>query len=86
MCSIEAKHFSKTSRKFEFRFLLSSSIVNVEDSESSLKVVRSLDPSSENTQVSKTVCVHNDSQCIVREYEKSIVRVVGPYVNAHVFL
>ena len=59
MCSIEAKHCNKTSRKFYFHFLLSSSIVDVEDSESSLKIVRSHDPLSENTQVSKTVCEHN---------------------------
>jgi len=59
MCSIEAKHCNKTSQKSIFHFLLSSSIVEVEDSESSLKIVRSQDPLSENTQVSKTVCEHN---------------------------
>jgi len=37
------KHFNKTSRKFLFHFLLSSSIKDVEDSESSLKVVWSHD-------------------------------------------
>ena len=31
----------------------------VEDSESSLKIVRSHDPLSENTLVNKTVCEHN---------------------------
>ena len=55
MCSIEAKHCNKTSRKFYFHFLLASSVVDVEDSESSLKIVRSHDPLSENTQVGKTV-------------------------------
>ena len=39
-------------------------MVDVEDSESSLKVVRSHDPKSENTQVSKTVCVHNGAHGI----------------------
>ena len=39
--------------------------MDVEDSESSLKVVRSHDPKSENTQVSKTVCVHNAFQVIM---------------------
>ena len=38
MCLIEAKHCNKTSRKFYFNFLLSSSIVDVEDSESSAPV------------------------------------------------
>ena len=42
-----------------FNFSYLSSIVDVEDSESSLKIVRSHDPLSKNTQVSKTVCEHN---------------------------
>jgi len=53
---LRQKHFNKTSRIFQFRFLLSSSIVNVEDSESSLKVVRSHDSESVNTQVIRPVC------------------------------
>jgi len=73
MCSIEAKYCNKTSREFYFHFLLSSSIVDVEYSESSLKIVRSHDPLSENTQVSKTVCEHNgipmkDMEGIIRQF------------------
>jgi len=40
---LRQKHFNKTSQKFLFHFLLSSSIMDAEDSESSLKVVRSHD-------------------------------------------
>jgi len=40
---LRQKHFNNTSRQFYFHILLLSSIMDVEDSESSLKVVRSHD-------------------------------------------